>query len=138
MVKTKTSTVKHGAKEYIILDDMTTNGGGFENFPVFIPPDLTSSSYTILTEDSVYTKMTKAKAKKKSVSKEKEFKITKVTKTPKTIKKDLKEVKRVGKIFKMSDFKFPSVKRVNTQLARKTLQTDLGADILEDIGGLKI
>jgi hypothetical protein len=54
----------------------------------------------------------------------------------KPTKKEGKE--RVERIFKMSDFKFPPVKRVNSQLACKTLQTDLGADILEDIGGLKI
>ena len=52
-------------------------------------------------------------------------------------KKKRGEVKEIRE-FKMSDFKFPAVKRVNTRLARKTLQTDLGADILEDIGGLKI
>ena len=49
-----------------------------------------------------------------------------------------KEGEKIERIFKMSDFKFPPVKRVNTRLARKTLQTDLGTDILEDIGGLKI
>ncbi len=64
--------------------------------------------------------------------------------TIKKMKKDLKEgitdswIKRVPRTFKMSDFEFPPVKRVNTRLARKTLQTDLGVDVLKDIINLDI
>lgn len=49
-----------------------------------------------------------------------------------------KEEKKKPKKFKMSDFKFPLVKRINTQLACKTLQADLGEDILKDIINLDI
>jgi len=49
-----------------------------------------------------------------------------------------KKRRRVERKFKLSDFKFSPVKRVNTRLARETLQTDLGIDILEDIVNLDI
>lgn len=147
------------------INSSKTVGGWFDDFSIFnSPPGFASSTYTLKScggKAKVKKKSTskkpskppKALTEKMMIDTFKAFSEGFVVTHPKIpsskemvaigakiiyAPKEKKKAHKTLRIFKMSDFKFPSVKRINTQLAQKTLKVDLGEDILEDIGGLKI